>query len=269
MWLYESRAIIMPLMAVAVLFVTSARIAQAQERAGKSATLSIPHTTASMGLDCNNNSVWADVPRINLSKESGTLMQANPKKPLALEFLTSDPSTVIASVPTNIQTELDSLRAEYGFQWDALRLYGYVEVKARDLDTGHPKTPDRTFRKHPYASAFEDVFHSSVIVEVGAPSWHRWITEMHVHIRPPKANPMTAMFFGRTNDEEEFRELSGQAVTCPTEGGWVTKFSVAWLPFQDWKPTQGAGAGFKLIAPLPDSGKGYVLVSVVPFVLAN
>jgi hypothetical protein len=261
----------LPTLAIlAALFVTSAQMSQTEEKTGKSAPISVPHTTASVPLDCNNDdTIWAKVPRINISKDSGGLMEANRKKPLALEFLASDPSAAEASVPADIQSELDSFHAEYRFQWDEQRLYGYVEVQEQDLDTRHLKTSDRTFRRDPYAAAFEDMFHSSVIVEVGAPSWHRWITEMHAHVRPPKANPMTSMFFGRNNGEEKFRELAGSAVACPTEGGWIAKFSIAWLPYYDWKPKEGATAGLKLIAPLPHSGKGYVLVDVVPFVLAN
>jgi hypothetical protein len=196
-------------------------------------------------------------------------MRVDAKKPLALEFLRSDPNALVTAVPSTIESKLDSFQAEYRFQWDEDRLYGYVEIKERDLDSQHPKTSEKTFRRSPYAAAFDDMFHSTVVVEVGAPSWQRWITEMHVHVRPPNAKQMTSMFFGRTNNEEEFRELSGEAIACLTDGGWIAKFAVAWLPFGDWQAKPSVTANLKLIAPLAHSHEGYVLVSVVPFVLTQ
>ena len=108
-----------------------------------------------------------------------------------------------------------------------------------------------------------------MIVDVGAPSWQRWITEMRVHVRSPKAAPMTAMFFGRTNDQEEFRALSAEAVACPTSTGWIAKFSVAWLPYKDWHPVVGAVANVRLLVPLAHAREGYVLGSVAPFMLTK
>lgn len=76
------------------------------------------------------------------------------------------------------------------------------------------------------------------------------------------------MLFGRTNDEEDFRELAGEAIACPADGGWIAKFAVAWLQFDDWYPKPGVTANFRLLAPLAHEHEGYVLGSVVPFVLS-
>jgi hypothetical protein len=73
----------------------------------------------------------------------------------------------------------------------------------------------------------------------------------------------------RTNDEEKFRLLAGQGISCPIDGGWIAKFAVAWLPFGNWHPNPGVAAALKLVAPLPHSHDGYVLVSVVPFTLTK
>lgn len=258
-----------------VLFVSClammASASRTQDTTGKDAALSVPHTTAPVLSDCSNNSTssWEKVPRIILSKESAAVLRVDAKKPLALEFLRSDPSIVATDVPDAVRSKLDSFHAEYAFQWDENRLYGYVEIKEKDLDTSHPKISDKSFRRSPYETAFEDMFYSTAVVEIGAPSWKRWITEMHVHVRPPNAKPMTSMFFGRTNNEENFRELNGEATSCRTADGWTVKFSVAWLPFGDWQPKTDAIAGLKLVAPLPQSHEGYVLVSVKPFVLTK
>jgi hypothetical protein len=258
-----------------VLFVASLAItvsaSQAQDTSGKDAALSVPHTTTPVPSDCSNNSSpsWEKVPRVILSKESATILRLDAKKPLALEFLRSDRSIVATSVPDTVRSRLDFFHAEYAFQWDENRLYGYVEIKEKDLDTSHPKISDKSFRRSPYEAAFEDVFHSTAVIEIGAPSWKRWITEMHVHVRPPNAKPMTSMFFGRTNNEENFRGLNGEATACRTADGWTVKFAVAWLPFGDWQPKTGAIAALKLVAPLPQSHEGYVLVSVKPFTLTK
>lgn len=263
--------VVMLLSRVIAALVILVSASQAQDNTGQGAALRVPHTTAPVLFDCGGNSIasWEKVPRVALSKESGTVVRADPKKPLALEFLRSDPSTVVTAVPIDLQSNLDSFHAQYAFQWDENRLYGYVEIKGQDLDSQHPKTSEKAFKRSPYEAAFDDMFHSTAVVEIGAPSWRRWITEMHVHVRSPNAKPMTSMFFGRTNSEESFRELAGEAITCPTNNGWIAKFAVAWLPFGDWHPGSGVGAGLKLLAPLPHSHEGYVLVSVVPIVLTN
>jgi hypothetical protein len=243
----------------------------AQDGPDNNASVRIPHTIKPVMFDCSNenNAGWDKVPRISLSKESGTVVQVDAKKPLTLEFLRSNPSATVTLVPASIAGKLDSFNAQYGFQWDEKKLYGYVEVKEKDLDSRHPETSKKTFKHSPDVSAFDDLFHSTVIVEVGAPSWHRWITEMHAHVRPPNAQPLTSMFFGRTNDEEDFRELAGEAIACPTEGGWIAKFALAWLPFSDWRPKLGETASLRLIAPLPHSHDGYVLIKIAPFELTN
>jgi hypothetical protein len=258
-----------------VVFMTSLAItisaSRAQDTAGKDVALSVPHITAPVPSGCSDNSTasWTKVPRIILSKESATILRVDAKKPLALEFLRSDPSIVATSVPDAIRGELDSFHAEYAFQWDESRLYGYAEIKEKDLDASHPKISDKSFRRSPYEAAFEDMFYSTAVIEIGAPSWKRWTTEMHVHVRPPNAKPPTSMFFGRTNNEENFRELNGAATACRTVDGWTATFAVAWLPFGDWQPKTGAIAGLKLVAPLPQSHEGYVLITIKPFVLSK
>ncbi len=251
-----------------VALVILASALQAQDNRDKTAPLRVPYATVPVRLDCGSDSsaTWMKVPTTALSRASGMVVRVN-KRSLGLEFLgTSRPVTAI---PSTIESKLDSFHGQYGFQWDKNRLYGYVEIKEQDLDSRHPKVSEKIFRHSPYAAAFGDMFHSTVVVEVVAPSSRRWTTEMQVHVRPPNAKPMESMFFGRTNDEEQFRALPGEAVACPTDGGWVAKFAVAWLPFYDWHPKPGVTADLKLVAPLPHSDEGYVLVSIVPFVLTN
>lgn len=253
------------------MFTVSVLVSGAQGSRDRIAPLGVPHATGPVLLDCGSNSTasWGNVPRVTLSKGSGTIMRLDAKKPLTLEFLGSDPSAVVGGVPAAVESKLDSFHAQYAFQWDENKPYGHIEIKEKDLDSQHPKITERSFKHSPYEAAFEDIFHSSAVVEVGAPSWQRWITEMHAHVRPPDAKPMTSMFFGRTNDEEKFRTLDGQGIACPVEGGWTAKFAVAWLPFGNWRPNPGVTAALKLVAPLPHSHDGYVLVSVAPFTLTK
>ncbi|HET7214686.1 MAG TPA: hypothetical protein VFL79_13925 [Terriglobia bacterium] len=269
---WRTSRIVLPAALAVVALGISLAASQPQENTNKTAELlQIPHTTRPVLLDCSSesNASWKGVPRVTLSRESGTVMRANFKRPLALEFLSSDPNAVVTKVPSKIEGKLDSFRAQYAFQWDENRLYGYVVIEEQDVNSGHHKISERAFRRSPYAVALDDMFYSTAVVEIGAPSWYHWMTEMHVDVRAPNAKPLRSMFFGRTNDEEDFRVLSGEGIACPGEGGWVAKFAVAWLPFGDWQPKSGTTANLKLIAPLPRSHEGYVLVSVVPFVLTN
>jgi len=190
-------------------------------------------------------------------------------KPIAAIFQMKDPSKPIFRLPPAIQSKLDSLHEQYAFQWDQGKLYGYMEIIESDWDSGHPRVSEKEFNRSPERAAASDFFFSSVIVEVGAPSWERWITEMHVHVRSPKAAPMSAMFFGRTNNDEDFRKLAGEAVACTTKDGWIAKFSVDWLPFDDWHAVSGAVADVRLIMPLAHAKAGYVMGSVVPLVLTR
>jgi hypothetical protein len=252
-----------------VVLALSLSASQAQDKADKTASLRVPHTTKPVLIDCSNNSAsWANVPRIALSKESVTVTGTD-TQPVEIVFLISDPTRAATNFHHSIESKLDSFHAPYAFQWDEDRLYGYVEIKEQDLDSRHPEVSEKAFRSSPDKAAFDDMFFSSAIVEVGAPSWQRWITEMHVHVRSPNAKPMTSMSFGRTNDEENFRPLAGEAIACPADGGWIAKFAVTWLPFGDWHPKSGVTANIRLLAPLAHAHQGYVLASVVPFVLTN
>jgi hypothetical protein len=263
-WFLAAMAILLPVL-------------HAQDAKDPTIALRVPHTIAGISIDCSNTSaIWENVPRVSLSKKAvidlppDTLPPVlDATKPIAAIVQMNDPSKPASRLPPAIERKLDSLHEQYAFQWDAGRLYGYVEITELDWDSGHPQVSDKDFKRSPSEAAASDLFFSSVIVDVGAPSWQRWITEMHVHVRSPKAAPMAAMFFGRTNDEEEFRELPGEAVACPTKGGWIAKFSVAWLPFEDWHPVAGATANVRLVVPLAHAQAGYVLGSVVPFVLTK
>jgi len=252
-------------------------VLHAQDVKDKNIALRVPHTTMSIPIDCNNKSaIWENVPRVSLSKKAvidlppDTLSPVlDATKPIAAIVQMNDPSKPASPLTPAAERKLDSLNEEYAFQWDESRLYGYVEIAELDWDSGHPEISDKDFKRSPSEAAASDFFFSSVIVDVGAPSWQRWITEMHVHVRSPNAAPMSAMFFGRTNNEEEFRELPGEAVACPVKGGWVAKFSVAWLPFGDWHPAPGSTANMRFLVPLAHEHEGYVLGSVVPFVLTK
>ena len=243
-----------------------------------SLALVVPHTTMHIPIDCSDTSaLWEKVPRVSLSKEAVVDVPGDANLPLVLDAMKpiaaivqmKDPSKPASKLPAEIESKLDNLHEQYAFQWDEKRLYGYVEIAGHDWDNGHPPVSANNFKRSPSEAASSDLFFSSVIVQIGAPSWQRWITEMHVHVRPPKAAPTTAMFFGRTNDEEVFQELPGEAIACPTKAGWVAKFSVAWLPFGDWHPNPGVTANFRLLVPLAHAQEGYVLGSVVPFVLTK
>jgi hypothetical protein len=250
----------------------------AQDKKDNNLALRVPHTTTHIPIDCTDTSVlWEKVPRVSLSKEAVVDVPADANlppvldamKPIAVIVQMKDPSKPASKLPPKIESKLDSLHEQYAFQWDENRLYGYVEIADHDWDIGHPPVSGKDFKRSPSEAASSDLFFSSVIVQIGAPSWQRWITEMHVHVRPPRAAPMTAMFFGRTNDEENFRELPGEAIACPTKAGWIAKFSVAWLPFEDWHPNPGVAANMRLLVPLAHAQEGYVLGSVVPFVLTK
>jgi hypothetical protein len=253
-------------------------VLQAQDKTDKNVALRVPHTTKPLSVDCSDTSaIWENVPRVKLSKMALQDVPADAKmppvldanKPIAAIFLMSDPNKTVSKLPTAVKSKLDSFDAQYAFQWDESKLYGYVEVKENDVDAGHPGISQKEFRRSPFGAAFSNFFFSSVVVQVGAPSWRWFVTEMHVHVRSPNAKPVKSMLFGRTNDEEDFRKLAGEAIACPARGGWIAKFVVAWLPFDDWLPKQGVTANFRLLAPLAYEHEGYVLASVVPFVLSD
>lgn len=250
----------------------------AQDQKGDEVALQIPHTTAPLRLDCSNSaSDWNNIPRVTLSKRDvvdvppdlKTLPGLDARNPIAYLVLITDPSKLASQPPSPVQSKLDRFEGKYAFQWDQNKLYGYAEIKEQNPDSGHPQIFAKQFESSPSEAASADLFYSSLIVDVGAPSWQRWITEMHIHVRSPKAKPMKAMFFGRTNAEEDFHELRGDAVACPTSSGWIAKFSVAWLPYDEWQPNTGATANIRLLVPLAYEHEGYVLASVIPIVLTK
>ena len=249
-----------------------------QAQKSNETALQVPHTTAPVRLDCSAaDSGWNGIPRLTLSK--GDVVDFPPdskippvldaKKPIAALVVMSDPPKPVSQVPPSIQSKLDGFQGEYAFQWDENRLFGYAEIREPAPDSGHPEISTKQYDSSPSQAASADLFYSTLIIQVGAPSWQRWITEMHIHVRSPKAKPMKAMFFGRTNAEEDFHPLSGEAIACPTNNGWIAKFSVAWLPYDEWQPKAGAIANIRLLVPLAHEHEGYVLASVVPIVLTK
>ncbi len=152
---------------------------QAQVKTDESVALRIPHTTKPVPVDCSNTSaIWKNVPRVQLSKKAVQDLPANAKmppvldanNPLAAIVLMSDPSKTSTNLPTAVESKFDSFDAQYAFQWDESRLYGYVEVKEKDVDSGHPEISGEEFRRSPSEAAASNLFFSSVVVEVGAPS---------------------------------------------------------------------------------------------------
>jgi hypothetical protein len=253
-------------------------VLRAQDQKENEAALQVPHTTVPVRLDCSDTvSDWNNIPRVTLSKrdvvdlppDSRVPPALDARNPIAALVVISDPNKSVSQLPPPVQSKLDRLQGNYAFQWDQNKLYGYAEIKEQSPDSGHPQVSAKQFESSPSQVASADLFYSTLVVDVGAPSWQRWITEMHIHVRSPKAKPMKAMFFGRTNGEEDFRELSGQAVACPTNDGWIAKFSVAWLPYDDWQPNIGATANIRLLVPLAYEHEGYLLASVVPIVLTK
>jgi hypothetical protein len=225
---------------------------QAQQNKPTISPLRIPHTTTPIPIDCTDTTaLWNKIPRVHLAKQAIVHLPPAPELPPAIDH------------------QLDALNQTYAFQWDQKNLYGYVDIDDPTPDTGHPPVTPKAFNLSPSRAASSDLFFSTLIVDIGAPSWQRWITEMHVHVRPPNAAPMPAMFFGRTNAQEDFTELPGAAVACPTPSGWIAKFSIPWLPFADWQPRPGAPANARLLVPLPHAKEGYILGAIIPFVLAR
>jgi sugar lactone lactonase YvrE len=216
--------------------------------ASLSAVLNVPRVAVPVSFNCSsgNRLNWEKVPKTVVSRDSAILVR----------FDTNSPATV---VPDSIKSRLESLHAEYRFQWDEKRLYGYVEVKGAASDSQQPKTSQKVL---------DDSLYNSLMVQIGAPSWRHWITEMHALVQPPNA-PEASMFRGRTGAEEEFRKLLGEAIACPSNGGWIAQWAVAWLPFEDWQPKIGTTADFRLILPLLPSREGYALATLVPFVLTK
>jgi hypothetical protein len=253
-------------------------VLHAQHQKGNEAALDIPHTTAPVRLDCSDSgSDWKNIPRVTLSKRDIANLPPDSKLPPVLDARTPiaalvrmyDRSKPVSQLPSPVQSKLDSFQGKYAFQWDQNNLYGYAEIKELNPDSGHPQFSAKEFESSPSEVASSNLFYSTLIVGVAAPSWQSWITEMHIHVRSPKAKPMNAMFFGRTNAEEDFRQLSGHAVACPTNDGWIAKFSVAWLPYDDWQPNTGATANIRILVPLAHEREGYVLASVVPIILTK
>jgi len=105
---------------VASIIFTAFMIAQcsnAQENADKSAVLTVPHTTVHIPFSCNGDiwPIWEKVPQTIVSHDSSELVRF-------------DTNSLVNIVPDSIKSQLNSLRAEYRFQWDEKRLYGYVDI---------------------------------------------------------------------------------------------------------------------------------------------
>lgn len=55
-------------------------------------------------------------------------------------------------------------------------------------------SPKMAFDHSASETASFNLFHSTVILDIGAPSGQGWVTEMPVHVRSPGAKLMTSMF---------------------------------------------------------------------------
>jgi hypothetical protein len=144
--------------------------------------LGVPHTTTHIPIDCSDTSVlWEKVPRVSLSKEAVVDIPADGNlppvldamKPIAAIVQMKDPSKPASKLPPEIESKLDNLHEQYAFQWDEKRLYGYVEIADHDWDNGHPPVSGNDFKRSPSEASSSDLFFSSVIVQIGAPSWQR------------------------------------------------------------------------------------------------
>lgn len=244
--------------------------AMAQELVSKHEVLQIRHAPSTPVIDCRDDrETWGRVSPFVISKSSLGTSASKSVDPPAMIFLVTDPEEPPKNLPEPIQKKIDKLQVRYRFLWDAKRLYAFVEWNERKPDVGHPQVSEGNLQQSFAEAALADLLFSTVVVEIGGPSWQGWITEMHVHVRAPHSKQPSFFSFCRTNDEERFKPLNGQAVACTTQDGWIAKFAVDWLPFNEWQVKAGTTADLRLMVPIANNGQGYVLATVVPFALAN
>lgn len=228
--------------------------------------ISIPRAQSPPSIDCSPGD-WDHAIKLELSQTNGTLARIFPS-----------PAAELPSPPEEVRDKLSGYRATYELEWDTTYLYVRVGIDENQIDIGHPSYPQEDALKTGGANLFlSDMLYDTAVLQLLAPSLNRYITEMHMYVRPPGARPPQWTFAGRDNNEEDFHLLAGKAVSCPRPDGYLVKAAVAWLAFPpDWLPAQGAQAGLRLFAPLPynqalslqdRSRKAFVLVREVEVAL--
>src|SRR5208282_510937 len=135
--------------------VTHIPMFQRQDNQGRGEALSISYATTPPVLDCST-STWEEIPEFILSRESGAFARVEAK------------NQMVVPVAARSDDDVNSFKASYRFRWDGNKLYGYVKTNERNVDSQHPATSERKFRQSPETAAFDDLFHSTVIVEVAA-----------------------------------------------------------------------------------------------------
>ena len=211
---------------------------QNQNQRNRSDSTGVPRVRKSHLVVCGAND-W-EVGRIILSKETGTLLRLDLPDP-------------IAAIPPDVAPKLSGYRAAYNFEWDDQNLYANVQVREPVVDSRYPDIPANAFLGRSAAGFFPDMLYDSVVlvVEDSTSQSARYTTEMHLFVRAPGARAPQWTFFGRTVAQEDFHDLAGKAVACPSSGGYTVTFSVAWLPSDYWQPKVGARASVRMLAPLP------------------
>lgn len=207
----------------------------------QSSVILVPRSQSPPSIDCSPGG-WDRAKEIELSQTTGTVARFYPS-----------PAAELPSPPEEVRTKLSAYKATYQLEWDATDLYVKVQIHDREIDIGHPSFPQEDALKTGGANLFlPDMLYDTAILQLLAPSLDRYVTEMHIYVRPPAAALPHWTFAGRDNSEEDFHVLEGKAVSCPSPDGYVVKAAVAWLPFPpDWRPAPGAQAGLRLFAPLP------------------
>jgi hypothetical protein len=222
-------------------------------------SVAIPWVATPPSLDCRSAD-WKTT-NVVLSRQTGEMVGLGPSD---VQDLPGDlkPAKVVAAVPTELQANLDSQRT-FHFAWDEKNLYAWVEVDDSVTDNHFPGFSTRKYLRASAAGFLPDLLYDSVVLVVsdatpdkaGGRAFGGYRTEMRLFVRPPGAVKPAWTFFGRTVDEENFHELGGRAVACPSVGkGYVIKFAVSWLPGGGWQPEAGARLELNLITPLTYPG---------------
>jgi hypothetical protein len=207
----------------------------------QSSVIAVPRAQSPPSIDCSPGG-WDGAKEIELSQTTGTVARLYPS-----------PAAELPGPPEEVRTKLSAYKATYQLEWDATNLYVRVQIRDREIDIGHPSFPQENALKTGGANLFlPDMLYDTAILQLLAPSLDRYVTEMHIYVRPPGAAVPHWTFAGRDNNEEDFHVLEGNAVSCLLPDGYLVKAGVRWLPFPpDWAVIPGAQAGLRLFAPLP------------------
>lgn len=225
----------------------------------EAASVAVARVQTPPSLDCGS-AEWKTT-KVVLSRETGELVGLNPSD---IQDLPGDlkPAKVVAAVPADLQANLGSRRT-FHFECDEKNLYVRVKVEDPVTDNSFARFSKKKYLKASAGGFLPDLLYDSVVLVVsnatppkgGGRDFSGYSTEMRLFVRPPGAPQPTWTFFGRTVDEENFHELGGRAVACPSAGkGYVIKFAVSWLPGGGWQPKAGAHAELNLITPLTYPG---------------